>query len=60
MGDWGQIIVSLWFIPVVLFVIVPLFVGCLWFVYRMFEAFKPIAGQEKRPMKLKSHGEKSV
>ena len=51
MGEIGQFIVSLWFVPVILFIALPLFVGCFWILYHMFDVFKPIAGQEKKPMK---------
>lgn len=54
MGEWDQIIVSLWFVPVILFIILPLFVGCFWILYHMFDVFKPIAGQEKKPINVSS------
>ena len=52
MNGLDQVIISLWFLPVVLFVILPLFVGCFWILYNMFDVFKPIAGQEKNPSKF--------
>ena len=41
-----QIVVALWFLPVVCFIILPLFVACFGLLYSMFDAFKPVAGQE--------------
>ncbi len=49
-----QIIVALWFLPVVFFIILPLFVACLGMLYAMFDAFKPVAGQAGRPVSTSS------
>ena len=43
-----QVIVALWFLPVVFFIILPLFVTCFGMLYAMFDAFKPVAGQAGR------------
>lgn len=43
-----QVIVTLWFLPVVLFIILPLFVTCFGALYSMFEVVKPVAGQAAR------------
>ena len=40
-----QVVVALWFLPVVSFIILPLFVACFGLLYSMFGAFKPVAGQ---------------
>ena len=49
-----EIIVYLWFLPVVFFIILPLFVTCFAVLYSTFDAFKPVAGQERRPIKTVS------
>jgi amino acid transporter len=46
----APIIVALWFLPVVFFIILPLFVACLGMCFAMFNAFKPVAGQAVRPV----------
>ena len=46
-----QAIVTLWFLPVVFFIILPLFVTCCRALYSMFDAFKPVAGQAGDPVK---------
>ena len=51
MMEIDQIIVSLWFLPVILFIILPLFVTCFGILYSMFDVFKPVAGQDKKPIK---------
>ena len=43
-----QVVVGLWFLPVVSFIILPLFVACFGLLYSMFGAFKPVAGQESK------------
>ena len=40
-----QIVVALWFLPVVFFIILPLFVSCFGLLYALFGAYKPVAGQ---------------
>lgn len=47
-----QIVVALWFLPVVSFIILPLFVAFFGLLYSMFDAFKPVAGQEKASSKV--------
>ena len=42
-----QIIIALWFLPVVSF-IVTLFIACVGILYSIFDVFKPIAGQKNR------------
>ena len=49
-----QYIVLLWFLPVVLFIILPLFIACFGALYSMFAVFKPVAGQERKPIKTVS------
>jgi hypothetical protein len=49
-----QLIVALWFFPVVLFIILPLFVACLGLLYAMLGAFKPVAGQAGKPANITS------
>ena len=49
-----QVIVALWFLPVVFFIILPLFVACFRMLYAMFYAFKPVAGQAGRPVSTTS------
>ena len=46
-----QAIVMLWFLPVVFFIILPLFVTCFGALYSMFDVFKPVAGQTGTPVK---------
>lgn len=46
-----QFIVTLWFYPVVFFIVLPLIISCFGILYAVFEAFKPIAGQARRPMR---------
>ena len=44
-----EIMVALWFLPVVLFILVPLTMTCIWIViYPLIALFRPIAGQSKR------------
>ncbi len=40
-----QIVVALWFLPVVFFIVLPLFVSCLGLLFSMLNVFKPVAGQ---------------
>ncbi len=49
-----QLIVALWFLPVVFFIVLPLFVACLGMCYEIFGAFKPVAGQAGRPVSTTS------
>ncbi len=49
-----QLIVALWFLPVVFFIILPLFVACFGLLYAMFDAFKPVAGQAGKPVSTAS------
>lgn len=49
-----QVIVALWFLPVVFFIILPLFVSCFGLLYAMFDAFKPVAGQAGKPVRTTS------
>ena len=60
MSDISQIIFSLWCIPVIIFIALPLFVGCFWVLYRVFDVFKPIAGQENKPIELSHPGKKTT
>lgn len=56
MNGLDQIIVALWFLPVVLFILMPLAVTCLWMVIAPIRALAtPIAGQarERKPVKAK-------
>ena len=52
MGEIGQFIVSLWFVPVILFVVLPLLVGCLWVLYRKLAVVTRVVGQEKKQLKM--------
>ncbi len=38
MNELNQVIVCLWFLPVVLFIIIPLCVGCVGLVFYLFNA----------------------
>ncbi len=40
-----QIVVALWFLPVVFFIVLPLIVSCFGLLYSMLDVFKPVAGQ---------------
>ena len=40
-----QIIVTLWFLPVVIFIVLPLIVTSIGLLCRLLAAFKPFAGQ---------------
>ena len=51
MYDISQFIVSMWFFPVFFFIILPLVGTCLWLLYSTFDVFKPVAGQERKPIK---------
>ena len=46
-----QFMVFLWFLPVVFFIILPLFIACFGALYSMFGEFKPVAGQQRKPIK---------
>lgn len=49
MFELDQIIVALWFLPVILFVAIPLAVTCLWLVVSPIAAiFRPVAGQARK------------
>ena len=49
-----EIIVALWFLPVVLFIFIPLIVTCIWLViFPLIALFRPIAGQAERQQSLK-------
>ena len=55
MNGLDQIIVALWFLPVVLIIIVPLCMTCLFALFSILAPlFRPIAGQERKPMKISS------
>lgn len=58
MYDISQFIVSLWFFPVFFFIILPLAATCFWLLYSFFDVFKPVAGQERRPIKAKRSRQK--
>ncbi|MBT8353815.1 MAG: hypothetical protein KJO60_04780 [Desulfofustis sp.] len=49
-----QVIVALWFLPVVFFIILPLFVACFGMLYAMFDVFKPVKGQASRSLSTTS------
>lgn len=46
-----QFVVYLWFLPVVLFIVIPLCMSCFGALYSMFSVFKPVAGQKRKPIK---------
>lgn len=49
MNGMDQIIVALWFFPVVLFLIIPLAITCLWVViYPIRALLTPVAGQARQ------------
>jgi uncharacterized membrane protein len=55
MLGFDQIIVALWFLPVVLFIIIPLTMTCIWVVVSPIIAlFRPVAGQSKEQQSIKS------
>ena len=47
-------VVSLWFLPVVLFVIIPLFITCLGVVVSFVGFLKPVAGQRRSSIKMRA------
>ena len=59
MLDVNQLIVIFWFLPVVFFIILPLFVACFGILYALFDVFKPIAGQERKPIQRRSRARSS-
>ena len=55
MNGIDQIIVALWFLPVVLFVIIPLSVTCLWLLISPIVALlRPVAGQANKGQRIKA------
>ena len=52
MNYLADFIVILWFLPVIAFVVLPLFVGVYWILSKLFDAFKPVAGQASKPIKM--------
>lgn len=54
MYDINQLIVALWFLPVIFFIILPLFIACFGVLSSLFDVFKPVAGQERKPIRKKS------
>lgn len=55
MLGFAEIIVALWFLPVVLFIIIPLTMTCIWVVISPIIAlFRPVAGQSKEQQSIKS------
>ncbi len=46
-----QVVVALWFLPMVFFIILPLIIACFGALYSMFDVFKPVAGQDRRPIR---------
>ncbi len=55
MLGFDEIIVALWFLPVVLFIIIPLTMTCIWVVLSPIIAlFRPVAGQSKEQQSIKS------
>ena len=55
MIGFDEIIVALWFLPVVLFILIPLTSTCMWIVISPIIAlFRPIAGQSKKYQSLES------
>lgn len=55
MLGFDEIIVALWFLPVVLFIIIPLTMTCIWVVISPIIAlFRPVAGQSKEQQSIKS------
>lgn len=54
MNGLEQIIVALWFLPVVLFIVMPLAVTCLWLVIAPVRALlTPVAGQSRQKETVK-------
>ena len=49
-----QVIVALWFLPVVFFIILPLCVACIGLLHAMFDAIKTVAGQADKPVSTTS------
>lgn len=47
MNGLDLIVVSLWFLPVVLFIIIPLSITCLWGVVSFLRLLRPVAGQQR-------------
>ena len=54
MFNVNELIVFLWFLPVIFFIILPLFIACFGVLYSLFDVFKPIAGQERKPIRRRS------
>ncbi len=44
-----QLIVIIWFLPVIFLIVLPLFVACFCVLYALFDVFKPIAGKDHAP-----------
>ncbi|MFC1830527.1 hypothetical protein ACFL0S_00765 [Thermodesulfobacteriota bacterium] len=51
MAGIDQFLVFLWFLPVVFFIILPLFIACFGALYSILSEFKPVAGQQRKPIK---------
>lgn len=43
-----QIFVALWLLPVVLFIVLPLCITCLWGLVSCLKVFQPLAGQKQQ------------
>lgn len=47
MNALDQVVIALWFLPVVLFIIIPLCITCLWGVLSLLNIVRPVAGQQR-------------
>ena len=54
MGGSNQFIVVLWFLPVILFIIIPLCMSCMGLLFFMLDVFRSVACQERKPIKTVS------
>lgn len=54
MNGLDLIVVSLWFLPVVFFVIIPLSVACLGLVVSFVGSLKPVAGKRRSSINIKA------
>lgn len=60
MDVWDQIVVALWFLPVTLFIIIPLCISCVGILFSVLEVFRPVAGQKRKQFRTVSKGRAAV
>lgn len=52
MNGLDLIVVLLWFLPVVLFIVIPLSISCLWAAVSFFGFLKPAARRDRNTVKI--------